>query len=79
MRNRKLYESVQKLVKETQTKKADKKNFVEEYCQGQLLRKRLIPRDTKTKINDMKVKFKGIQTYVDVENLVSCINEIHKE
>ena len=79
MRNRKLYESVQKLVKETQTKKADKKNFVEEYCQDQLLRKRLIPRDTKTKINDMKVKFKGIQTYVDVENLVSCINEIHKE
>lgn len=79
MRNRKLYESVENLVKENQKKKVCKRTFVEEFCQHQLEKKKLIPRDNKTKINDIMSKFKSIHTYIDVDHLIDCINRIHNQ
>lgn len=77
MKNRKLYQSIQRLVdrKESQTK--NKINFVQEYCTTQLKKKKLLPKTSTSKIDELMKKFRTIKTYVNVADVLNIVHELY--
>ena len=57
--------------------KPTKKTFVVDFCQQQLHKKKLIPKDHSSKINDIMKNFQSIHTYINVDHLIECINQLH--
>ena len=42
-------------------------------------RKKLVPKNHTSKINEIMKNFETIETFVNVEDLIDCINEIYCE
>ena len=60
MQNRKLFEAIERLVEEKtyeMKNMKEKPNFVMDYCNQQLLKKKLIPKDPRIKINRLMKNF----------------------
>lgn len=75
MKNRKLYESIQKLVANKDRAKKTKPNFAEDYCKEQIRRKKLTRMGSTSKLDNLLKNFKTIKTYIDVDDLIECVNE----
>ena len=81
MQNRKLFEAIEKLVEEKTYQMNNikgKPNFVMDYCNQQLIKKKLIPKDPRIKINRLMKKFEQVATFVNGEELINCLNSIQK-
>ena len=40
-------------------------------------RKKLVPKDSTSKIDDLMKNFKKIDTFINVDDLISCVNEVY--
>lgn len=79
MKNRKLYDSIQKLVTNKESTKKTKPNFAEEYCKEQIRKKKLTRLGSTSKLDNLLKNFKTIKTYIDVDDLIECVNEQYVE
>lgn len=79
MKNRKLYESIQNLVNRKDSINKNKRNFAQDYCSQQLKKKKLIPKACTSKIDELMKNFKDIKTYIDVDDVIGCVNEVYLE
>ena len=70
MQNRKLFEAIEKMVetKNLELKNIkEKENFALDYCQQQLLKKKLIPKDPRIKMNKIMKNFQQLETFINVD------------
>ena len=82
MQNRKLFEAIEKMVeaKNFELKNIKvKENFALDYCHQQLLKKKLIPKDPRIKMNKIMKNFQQLDTFINVDQLISCLNDIFRD
>ena len=75
MKNIELYRTIESLVKfRHQNSNPTHKSFAHDYCKRQIQKKKLIPFNPKSKMNQIMKNFHQLDTYVNVEQLFDYIN-----
>ena len=77
MENRSLFKEIRNIINDRVDLNCqdNPRNFAEKYCQQQMVRKKLTPFDPKSKMNHTMKKFRNLETYVNLEQLVSIIRQ----
>lgn len=78
MKNKELYESIERLVNRTDNQFKNKQSQALEYCKKQIKKKRLTPKNPRFRIDELLENFSSIKTYVNVKDLIECVNEAFK-